>query len=191
VFDPTRPAPGYRLLWPRDLFRTELAAVVEVVPHSEQYDSLKLLFTEAFYGPDPLEDLDTIRANMPADVWDPAPGQEALNLYARQRAKGAYVRHAREILAHIYRLAPHTPRSYYLQRQNPSSGSRGQDDTDWLALQRAWVEVVNDLINFGYLDRRAGDRCRDGQRPSGQDQAIDGLIAKSCGDDAAGLQGSE
>ncbi|MGI3780618.1 MAG: hypothetical protein ACRYG2_07545, partial [Janthinobacterium lividum] len=57
MFDPSAPSRGYALVWPRELFRLELSAILTTVKRGELLEALMLLFGEALRGPDPSDDL--------------------------------------------------------------------------------------------------------------------------------------
>ncbi len=63
-------------------------------------------------------------------------------------------------------------------RRRPALTTEG---IDWVRLEGGWTALVQALVQLGYLDRRAGDRCMNRQGPDGQDEAISRLIHQHCG----------
>ena len=177
MFNPNRLTSGYALIWSRELFRDELTAITDWLKDRDQRSAIDLLFEEALRGPHPGEDLADIDDGPTAvfDPWTPEPhpsDEEPPENHCR--TFGRYV------LAHVDDLPVYTPRRYYLWRNRPTEEADGPETSDWLTLQREWTAVVEDLVRRGYLDRRAGDACEDGQENE-QPSRINQLILDSCG----------
>jgi len=170
VFDPAAPARGYALLWPRELFRAELAAILGTLRPHQQHPALELLLDEALRGPDPLEDLAQAPRTWPDDPWG-----------ATTTVADPQHEFGRRLLEHVDALRAYVPRRYYWDRHLPAEpAALPTGRVDDLVLQRAWAAVCEDLVERGYLNRLAGSRCEDGQENE-QPQRIVRLIKEHCG----------
>lgn len=172
VFNPARPSRGYQLLWPREIFSDELAAITELLGDRDVRPALRWLFEEALRGPDPIEDLDRVPTALGRDLngW-PMESANPVRDFGRL------------IYKHRDVLPDYTPRRYYLARHEPTEpeAAPAAGDVDWLKLQQAWSALVENLVANGYLDRLAGDSCSDGQGADVQAARISVLIRDHCG----------
>lgn len=173
MFDPKEPARGYELLWPHDLFRAELAAILSSPVKTR--DALELLLDEAMRGPDPIEDLRELPQNWSRhDPWaEPSAGSGPAHEFGET------------LLNNVDKLVPYRRKRYFIDRHSPDPGPLGPPErgrADLMQLQRAWEAIVLELIKKGYLDRLAGDSCQDG-RDNEQPQRISELISKEIGMD--------
>lgn len=179
VFDPNHPTSGYALIWPKDLIRGELSALlIDGKAGDRLLDCLEWLFVEAFVGPDPVEDL---RHVDPLGSW-------------RSDNDGPW-RLAALLRDNLDRIPVHARKRYYLERavfpeDEPvtepvvdSPNLTSPSDEALRCLERTWHQMVGELDAVGYFDRRAGDRCTDG-RPEAVDEhhaTMAQLLSQRCG----------
>jgi hypothetical protein len=128
--------PDYRLVWPRDLFVSELDAVLG--RYDAQGSSGSLLLEEAFAG------------SSAVDEFRLAPGNgDAVIAELRRRAP------------ELRELASSRSRPYYLHRKN---GTDLPSEPDWDAAQRRYRTLMGSMNDAGYFDRAWGADCVDDHR---------------------------
>lgn len=165
MFDPTDISPDYALVWPRDVFRRELSALLlDDQGAAGLQERLALLFEEAFIGQEPHDDVAAAKA-IPVDPWATAHPASVEGI-------------ARLVLTHIDALRPHRPRQYYRERVagwSPMTDFDVLDRTPLADVGCDWANLVQHFDRVGYFDLAGGDQCVDGQ---GIDAHLDTMRAK-------------
>lgn len=130
--------PDYALLWPVDVFRDELGALLA----SPDSQALELLCREAFAGPELAERIVRDRSE-PENPWDDA--------FVTARELGERLDDVREQAQ---------PRPYFHQR----SGTAALDAPRLELARRAFARLISSLDEKGYFDRAFGLDCVDDPR---------------------------
>jgi hypothetical protein len=148
LFDLTDAGPDYQLAWPRALFVDELRAIMARGGDAE------LLLEEAFVGESPRQDLRRLgwrELGLAAPGWTggddeaPDPG-EFLRLLLKDAA-----------LLRQYR----PPQPYWIDRHGERAIRTSASEP--LRVRDEWTNLIDDLLNRGYLDKAAPGPCVDDQ----------------------------
>ena len=162
MFNPADPGPDYELVWPRDLFAAEAAAVLLLRLRYEQWvDDAELLLEEAFTRRVPAQDL---RNASIADL--PRGGLTVLMAFSTVSKDRTEVQ--RGFLQHLIDCAASLPaasgqRPYWLLHHAALPSETREASTE---LQRRWSSLVEEMRDRGYLDEVAARPCTGDEEPS-------------------------
>lgn len=165
VFDVADPDPDYEFLWPRALFKSEVAAALRLSDFIWP-DDAELLLEEAFAGNAPVEDLRTVTFR---DVPSGSIDLSKVTLKDRDEEFRAFLNH----LANSADALPERsiPRPYWAARHAAEpSPAKLQDRAE--QLQRDWARLVEALRDRGYFERIARRACVDDPAPPA-DEVLD------------------
>lgn len=142
----------YVLRWPRQLFKDEVAGLLNKRTRINGWsEACELLLEDAFVDATPRDAFAAAERAVGPDPWSSGPGSGPAGLDAGQEFMVALLRRADR----LREVGPRTP--YYSQRRAGATGST-------LTLPTAALEfgrLVSDLEGRGYLERAFGKNCVD------------------------------
>ena len=164
-------------MWPRELFKAEVAALLRL-PNSIWPADAELLLEETFAGSTPKDDLQTVSwQDLPSglvDLWAAATleNDESVRGFLQHLVNSADVLTERSV-----------PRPYRSARHAPAASTTELRDRAQ-QLQRDWARLVEDLRDRGYFERVAPHGCVEHPAPPA-DEVLDAEIEQRLG--VAGL----
>ncbi|USX55631.1 hypothetical protein [Lentzea sp. HUAS12] len=162
--------PDYQLLWPRDLFARAATSLINRRELEDWDERCELLLEDAFVGGfgGPVTEFREISAGI--DKWGNRPAGTAPHLTLRQNFLLGLVRSADQL-----REDNSQRRQYWSRRK---TGVK-VESANLSATAYAFVELVGELDDKGYFDRRFGKDCVDDPRGGGPSSMIERAIGVS------------
>lgn len=155
--------PGYRLLWPVDVFQAEARDIAAAIDAPDIHSQAALLIEEVFAGAAPVRDFAAV---------SPVPGWAADLL--SERGTPEFLRQ----LAQDASQFPTAPRRYWRQRQQPAPIPAVLTIQQ---VQAEWLQLVAEFDTNGYLDALAESPCVDGSTEEERNADISARLTEEAG----------